>query len=239
MIPAALLAAIPSIMQGIQGISQAQAGKRGLAGLERPVYDIPDAAKQQLAISEAAYADPRMPGEARANSQIGQTLSAMLRAGRDSSNPMAGLAMAQANSNRAYNDLATSSAQYQMQDQQNLQQNLGQYAQYEDQKWQLNKFSPYADKYNEYREMVGAGQQNQFSALNGLSSVAMQMLAPTKPVDTKQILAANYDAVQAQAQDSFITTVGKEVGQRTQAAVNSLGLTPQMINAIMQASKRM
>ena len=214
-------------------------GQRGIDNLERPVYDIPDAAKQSLAISKAAYADPRMPGESVANSRIGQTLSAYLRASRERSNPIGAVAMGVANANRAYNDLATQSAAYQRQDQQNLQQELGTYGQYQDQKWQLNKFAPYMDKYNEYREMLGAGQQNTFGAANGLSSIAMQMLLPKQPVDATQIRAANTDAAAAQQQDSFITAAGKMIGRGTQDAANALGLNPGMINAIIRATYKM
>lgn len=230
-----IIAALPSIYQMITGMQQAASGKRILSNLERPTYEIPGAAKQSLAVSEAMYADPRMPGQSRTESQIGQTLANYNRAARETSNPLAGLAMAQANANRGYNDLATQSAAYQRQDQQNLQQNLGQYAQYQDQKWQMNKFAPYNEKYNEGREMIGASQQNQFGAANGLSSVLMQMIMPQKPVDQYQIRQASNDASQAQVQDSFITSAGKFAGGQAQAAINKLGLTPQMLSQLMSA----
>lgn len=233
----AVLAAIPSLYQMVKGFSQQSEGKRGLENLERPVYEIPDAAKQQLAISQAAYRDPRMPGEATAQSRIGQALSAYLRSSRDQSNPLAGLAMGLANTNRASNDLAAQSAQYQRQDQQNLQQSLQQYGQYQDQEWQLNKFAPYLDKYNEYREQIGAGEQNAFGGMNGLSSVAMQMLAPSKPIDATQVRSAASEATQAMGQDSFMTATGKMVGQKA-AAAGKLGLTPEMLQMIIRLNSK-
>jgi len=82
--PAAALAAlIPSAFQAVAGITQMNRGKRLLEGLQRPEYDIPDAEKQSLAIANAAYQDPKMPGENVAYSRIGQTLSQFLRASRD------------------------------------------------------------------------------------------------------------------------------------------------------------
>lgn len=230
-----ILGGAASIYQIITGLQQQAAGKRELAALDRPVYEIPGAAKQSLGISKAMYADPRMPGQSRAESQIGQTLANYGRASRETSNPLAGLAMAQANSNRAYNDLATQSAAYQQQDQRNLQQDLGQYAQYEDQKWQMNKFAPYNEKYNEAREQIGAGQQNTFGGINGLSSVMMQMLMPQKPVDQYQIRDATGQASQAQTQNGVIAAGGKMAGDAARAAINKFGLTPQMLSQLMGA----
>lgn len=230
-----ILGAIPSIYQFITGLNQTAQGKRDLAALERPQYEIPGAAKQSLAISKAMYADPRMPGQGRAESQIAQTLSNYAKASRETSNPLAGLAMAQANAGRSYNDLATNAAAYQQQDQRNLQQELGQYAQMQDQEWQMNKFAPYMDKYNEAREQIGGGQQNQFGGLNGMSAVMMQMLMPQKPIDQYQVRDATSAANQAQQQDSFITSAGKTVGGMARAGINKFGLTPQMLSQLMRA----
>lgn len=234
-----ILAAIPSLYQTITGMAQAAQGRRTLDGLERPTYEIPGAAKQSLALAQAQYADPRMPGENTANSRIAQAFSNFNSAARQTSNPLAGLAMAQANANRGYTDVAAQSAMYQRQDQQNLQQQQGQYAQYQDQAWQMNKFAPYFEKYNEAREQIGAGQQNQFSGMNGLASIAMQMLAPQKPVDQFAVRAATSDANAAQQQDSFITSAGKLIGNATQQGFQQLGLSPSQLYSLVQGINKM
>lgn len=228
------IGAVPSLFQFITGLNQTAKGKRQLAALERPIYETPGAAKQSLAISKALNANPNMPGSDLTASRISQTLSNYARASRETSNPQAGLAMAQANANRAYNDLGAQNEAYRYQNQQNLQQQLGQMAQYQDMEWQMNKFAPYMDKYNEAREMIGGGQQNQNTGLNGISSIMMNMLMPQKPVDAYQVRTANAGAGQAQAQDSFITAAGKMIGGQAQAAINRIGLTPQQIMAITQ-----
>jgi len=231
--PAAALAAlIPSAFQAVAGITQMNRGKRLLEGLQRPEYDIPDAEKQSLAIANAAYQDPKMPGENVAYSRIGQTLSQFLRASRDNGNPMAGLAMAQANSNRAYNDLASQSAMHQEADRRDLMNNLETYAQYQDQKWQMNKYAPYADKYQEGRQLVGGGAQNVNTALQGLSSVALQgLMGKVAPVSAGQIADARTSAAAAQGQDSFISSAGKMIGKGAMETVNGIapGMSPQQL----------
>lgn len=210
--PISALAAIPSLMQGVVGITQMIKGKRTLDGLQRPNYEIPSAVRQQLALSRQAFADPMMPGEARANSQIGASFSQGLRSARGTGNSMAGIAMMQANANNAYGNLATTSAQFQEQDRANLMSNLGTFAQYQDQQWQQNKFAPYMDKYNQAREQIGAGQQNTFSALNGLSSVGMQYLSAqqtAKPVDAAQVRDMNAGAQTSSVQNQFLSSAAR------------------------------
>lgn len=236
MLPLAALAAIPSIMQGVQGITQMINGKKKLAGLERPTYEIPTAVRQQLALSRQAFADPMMPGEGRANSQIGASYSQGIRAARGTGNSMAGIAMMQANANDAYGNLATTSAQFQEQDRANLMSNLGTYGAYQDQQWQQNKFSPYMDKYNEGREQIGAGQQNTFGALNGLASVGMQYLSAqqmAKPVDRAQVQGANGDAQTSSLQNKFLSSAARLAKGGINKTMQSSfpGMTPAQLMA--------
>lgn len=181
-------------------------GKKQLDGLTRPIYEIPTAAKQSLALASQAFGDPKMPGESQAYSRIGTAYSNYLRSAGDTSNSLGGLASAQANTNRAYNDLAVSSANHQEGDRARLMSNLGTYAQYQDAQFQMNQYAPYADKYNEGRERIGAGQQNLFGGLNGLSSVAMQFLAGknAKPIDPAAISDATQSAQNSLGQDAFL-----------------------------------
>jgi hypothetical protein len=237
-LPLAALAAIPSIFQGVQGITQMAKGKRGMDALERPTYEIPTAARQSLALSKAAFGDSRMPGENRQLDRIGLSYSNYLRGARDTGNGLAGLAMAQANTNNAYGDLATQSAAHQDRDRQGLMSNLSNYAQYQDQAWQMNKFSPYKDQYNEYREMIGAGQQNTYGALNGLSSIGMQYLAgQPKPIDASQVANANASADVSMGQDQFLRAAARlaqgaaKQGMKTAQAAYPGMTAAQLMNA--------
>lgn len=176
MILPAIIGALPFIYQGAVGFGQQQAGRMGLRNLRRPQYQIPSAQQSALAIARSAYADPRMPGEATAYSRIGQQMANFANTAQDNQNVGAGLVQAMAATNEANRDLAAQSAQFQLADQQNLQAQLGTYGQYQDTQWQLNKFAPYAQKYNEYREQVGAGEQNLMGAITGLSNIGMTMI---------------------------------------------------------------
>lgn len=237
----AALAALGPIFQGIVGINQQRQAKRGLAGLERPVYDIPDAAKSSLALASSAYGDPRMPGESQMLSRAGQNFSSYLRASRDTGNSTAALAMGQANANRAMEDIGMQSAAAQERDRRDLMSNLDNFAKYQDQKWQMNKFSPYADKYNEFREQLGASQENIHRAIGGLSSVGMQFLAGKQdPVSSNMVADARSSANVAQSQDSFITGAGKMIGKGAAGMykANSMGLDPgALMNLISNLGK--
>lgn len=173
MILPAIIGAVPYVYQAAVGLNQLQQGQRGLRGLRRPQYSIPTAQQGALALARSAYADPRMPGEATAYSRIGQQMANFANTARDNQNVAAGLVQAQAMTNEANRDMAAQSAQFQLANQQNLQAQLGQYGQYQDMQWQLNKFAPYAQRYNEYREQVGAGQQNLMGAITGAANIAM------------------------------------------------------------------
>lgn len=205
----AALGAIPSIYQGVVGARQLREGRRGLANLERPEYNIPTGIEQSLALAQQQAADPYMPGENIMRNRAAMATANAFRNASQAGNPMAVVGQLQANENRAMQNIGIASAEQQNADMRRLQDMYGIYAKYQDQQWQMNEFAPYAQKYNEFREQVGAGQQNIFGALDRVSAVGATFLnayAGTGITPQPQSTGAA-QAVEAQNQNSLISNI--------------------------------
>lgn len=162
-------------MQGIQGISQLISGGKARRESERnrPVYEIPEATKQALALARANYADPFMPGEGRMLDRNSMAAANAARAAIEGGGGLSSIAGIQAAEARGAENIGIASANQQQQDLANFQGQLGNMANYADQEWQMNKYAPWADKYNEAKERIGAGQQNLFGALNSAANIGL------------------------------------------------------------------
>lgn len=186
----AILSAAPAIFNLVQGSIQRQNGKKLLSGLQRPQYQRPADIDQALTLAQANYADPRFAGQARAENQIAQNSANALQMAADYGNPMHQIANVLAQQNQGAQQIAAQQEQSQQNDLQNLQQ-MGQVmAGYKDTEWQMNKFAPYSEKYNEGREMIGAGQINQATGLQGLSNVAAAYMSTMPGAQPKHSPAA-------------------------------------------------
>ena len=174
------LLAIPAILGGAQTLVGAIGGLLN----KRPNYEIPSAAKQSFALAQLQAASS-LPGYAQAKSNIGATTGNLINAAKESGNPTAILSAIQANQNKASNDLDVQNANYQTQMQQNLQNAANEYANFEDQKFQLNKYQPYVDRKNQFSDLLGSGINN---VIGGLQTMElMRMMGGTNNVDTKVI----------------------------------------------------
>jgi hypothetical protein len=186
---AGLLSAAPAIYQGMTGAKQMAQGKLGLAGLgRRPTYQMADEVKQMAAMARANVADPYMAGENRMIDQSNQAAANAYAQSKEAGNPLAMLGNINANTNQSLNQIGIQSADQQSNDQQMLMQQLQNVGNYKDQEWQMNKFSPYKDKYSEYRDMIGAGNKNVFDSLNGLSTAAINGFV--KPAMAQSLLGS-------------------------------------------------
>lgn len=165
-------AAIPSLFNTGVGLWQMYQGKKGLDNLKRPEYNRPKNVDANLVLATQEFgAESTQEVQARidANLAAANRVEAATTAGVG-----AGSAAAiEAARSREMRDIDSQSYQQRAQ---NLQRLMGAnqvQADYVDQEFQINKFQPYVEKYNEYREMLGAGIQNTSSGLSGLSSVAL------------------------------------------------------------------
>jgi hypothetical protein len=168
------LSAIGSIFKGVLGNNQRKEAKEGLANLERPEYEIPNEVYQYLGQTQA---DTRrnMPGYETARQGIDQSQANASGLAVQSGNPLLGIGGIQGQTNKANRNLAVENASYidNKKDARNRALLLA--ANYKEREQQMNEFAPYRDKYNEFREQLGAGQQNINSGLGDMSSALISL----------------------------------------------------------------
>lgn len=167
--------AVAGIVKGVLGASQMIRGEEGLAGLNRPEYERPTEIGQMLALSRQEYADPAMPGQGAAQDRLDMQTQTGFNQAKISGNTMAAIASLNAQSQAGQQNLATASSQQRMQDLQAYKAALTQSAQYTDQEFQMNEFAPFADKSQEYRDMIGAGTKNVYGSLTDLGGIGDAM----------------------------------------------------------------
>lgn len=200
----ALLAAIPSILQGVLGATQISGGNRQLAEAKRPTYNMPGEIGNAATLAAQQYAEQDTIGETRARADQRMATSNAVGAASNVGGLGGIVASIVANANSGANSLMVSAdaeRRRRLSELQNMQQVL---AGFRDQEFQLNKFAPYSDMYQESRQRIGAGQQNLFSALNGLSSISQFIMASggfkgiasdaTSSVDADKAAEAEFNA---------------------------------------------
>lgn len=181
----AIAAAAPAIYNLITGATQKRKGQQLLDGLERPIYQRPSDIDNLLSIAKGEYADPRFAGQQAYENRLNQNQANAIQAAGDYGNPMHLLANVLAQGNFGAQNVASMQQQDQKADYAALNQAGQTMAGYKDTEWQMNKFAPYSEKYNEGREMIGAGQYNMATGIQGLSNVAVGLLNQMKPRATR------------------------------------------------------
>jgi len=152
-----------SLVQGGVGIAQTIGSlfKKD----ERPTYEMPNALKQSLALANAQVG-ARMPGYTQATDQANMVAANQLSAASQSGNALEAVQTIAGSQQGAMRDIAQLDAQSERQDIANLQQTLAQVAQAQDQEFMANEMAPYQDSSQEKRDLMGAGMENVFGAMN-------------------------------------------------------------------------
>jgi len=165
---------IGSSLLGLIGAGkQKRQGRKMLAGLQDPGYQIPDEFKKNVGEAEN-MARVGLPSEqynlATTNIQRG-TQAGLRQLGR-MSNPFAGISSIQRNQNDA---LAGLDAQNAAARRQNMMGAMNARNAMAGQKLAQQQYAQqqYADQYNEAMSMIGAGQQNKAGALGALGQFGM------------------------------------------------------------------
>ncbi len=185
------MSALPELYKMFQGIRQINQGKNGLAGLQRPEYETPEAFQRSMALSTNSFANGQMPGENLMVDRANQTTANAFAQSKEAGNPFALIASLTAQNQGQLNTIGMESANYKNQLQQQFQQSLAQNAQYQDQAWQMNKFAPYQEKAQEFRDIYGAGQQNLHGSMQSLASLGTRMMMPMMGSGTQAMSGTN------------------------------------------------
>lgn len=195
MLPIAAFA-IPGAIQGTLGLGQLIGGS--LMKPKRPEYDIPAAAKEELAMSRMAL-NSRMPGIGYSENRLAQnSANAAYGMNRAATNPnqiLAGLAGIQMQANIASRGLMEAEASDFIRRESNLRRSLGVMANYQNRKWEMNKLQPYLDKARTKAALIGSGLQNISGgvgqALGGVLSAQMMQNSMTEAAQGDTSTAQN------------------------------------------------
>jgi hypothetical protein len=165
--------AIPGAIKGALGLGQLIGGS--LMKVKRPEYEIPDVAKEELAMSRM-MANGRMPGVNYANMRIDQNAaSAAYRTNRAATNPnqiLAAQAGIQMNADIAGRGLMEAEAGDQYRRLANLSRSLRMMSDFKDKEFELNKMQPYQDKARTKAALVQGGLLNLFGGVGeGMSGI--------------------------------------------------------------------
>jgi hypothetical protein len=168
-------AQIPATMfQAGLGLSQALKARK-LGRTPRPAFEIPKALQENIDIARGLTLG-QMPGLGIGQQQIGANTAAGYRqvmdAGVGGAEKMAAIAGLNAGANDALTNLAMQNAQYQVNQQQNLQQALGQIAPYQMDQFSWNKQQPYLNAMAAAQRLRDAANTNIYGSLVQMGNIA-------------------------------------------------------------------
>ena len=169
-------------------------GRKQLDNLVRPEYKMPDEINTALTLAAQQYSDPYNQASINATRNVGASAANAVASGRDTGGLAAMLPAIVAQQNQGYNQIAAMTEQQKAGERAALSNRLDIKAKYRDDEFQMNKFAPYKDAYNEGRERIGAGQQNLFGGLNSIGSIASMFASQQR---ASPAAAASYASGQA------------------------------------------
>lgn len=158
---------IPGAIQG--GLGLLQLLKGGKMNPVRPIYEVPQAAKEELALSRMGL-NGRMPGIDQARERIDQNAASsdyrLRRGATNSSQLLSGLNGIQLQSNIASRGLLEAEASDRVRRENNFRRSLSLMSGFQDRKWQIDKSEPFQDAARTKAALVGGGLQNLSGGVN-------------------------------------------------------------------------
>jgi hypothetical protein len=170
------VAAIPGLFKAVSGAFQASSASSNLRRLKRPQRETPESIKRALGILKANTVSG-MPGESQMYQRSSMNAMNALRAAREGANPLGGINAIQSSLDSSYLDIGQKGVEFRERARQQYVTGLEKMGAEEDKNWMYNKFAPYADKYQQYQQMLGAGMKNIHSGLDSLSLIGSSYLA--------------------------------------------------------------
>ena len=171
----AIASAVPQVVKGISGIFQARKGNRLRKSLVRPTEVANPLYQQNVAMAEQ-MGRVGLPQEQYNNqlNNISRNQAGVLRRFGGSGNNLASILRA---SNDATNNLVADDSGARMNNQRFAFGQRGILANAQERAFAYNKKGRYEDDMNYANSLIGAGKQNQMSALDGLSTIGQQYMA--------------------------------------------------------------
>ncbi len=144
---------------------------------KRPQMSVPGAVQEATDIARKQAYQTVRPGNEYAISQInrgaGQSINALNRGLKSSSQILAGVGQINQNTNRALAENANQNTLFRFNATQNLQNSLARLGQFQQQQFQTNELQPYLTSQQTKNMLTGAGIQNLSLAANTRDEMAM------------------------------------------------------------------
>lgn len=174
------VSAIPSVIQGIQGIRQNAQANRMLKNLTRPTLGIPTAETEALNVARNMASSFNLPNQFQAEQALNQQYTGGINnatnTASSSAEALAASVALGANRMNAQNNLAGQAANSYMLRNQNLQTILGDYADWQQKSWDWNTGGKYLADAATASALKQAGQTNIFNATSNLAGMAAESL---------------------------------------------------------------
>ena len=224
-----VLAALPALFQTITGSIQAIEGQQTLNSLQRPEYEIPSEVRTALTLAQQEYGSVgRDEMNARIQNQLGAANSASVAVA--SGNGYAAAPAIEAQRQAGSREISALAEQKRRADLQRLMASQENMANYKDQEFQVNKFAPYAQRYNEGREQIGGGLENINTGLSGVSSLAQIYMSGVGERGLSPTQAAGATSTAVDGKSSLSKSISNMVR-------DNYGLL-QKYNSMYQSSKK-
>jgi len=186
----ALISAAPAVSQFVTGLFQGNKSKKLLEGLERPQYEIPEAATQALQNAQVNAGSFQMAGQSNLEAAQDQIFTNTVEdvGSYATSGPEALAALISAGASRqgAQNQIGFQAAGDYNDRQGVLRNQLGTYAGYQDKAFDINQMQPYEDKAATASALGNAGMNNRYGAFNTLAGVAANYFDAKSLTDNKE-----------------------------------------------------
>lgn len=174
----ALAQMAPMLLKAGTGLAQGIGGAVMLATNKRPEYSIPPAMQAAMLQSQrmSMMNSPAFEQQLQFNSMAAQTA---MQSAAQSNNLSGALALIQAQQQKGIMDATTQNNAFMVGRQDKYNQDLQNYANYQDQAWQMNEFAPYAQKQQMGEDLIGAGITNLTGSVSGIGSGATALTGAT------------------------------------------------------------
>jgi hypothetical protein len=165
--------------------------------------------RNALALSQREYADKSLPGQSAIEDGISLASANALQASRETGQLSESIATINANQNTAQRNLGIAAAGDQKSDLFNYQNALGAMGDLRDEQFNNNVFAPYAQNYQEGRQMVGASITN---ASNAIQEQKILDLYEKEQYNTNQLGSTAINAPQSSFSPEPIDLLNKKYG---------------------------
>ena len=168
---------VPSLVQTGVGIGQLLKSRKLQKGLgDRPEMEIPDAAKEALAVARNLASSFYMPGQSQAEQALNQQYAGaaqnVMNTASSSAEALGALVNANANRMAAQTNLAGQAEQSYVNRQAMLQGELKNMGEWQFDEWMQNTWNPYAQKVSDIAAMKQAGATNLFEGFKSIAGMS-------------------------------------------------------------------